>query len=469
MPPRLSGAAQPSLIARFARSFAAASLGEVRSMMTLAVPVVAAEVGWFAMSLVDTVMVGPLGPAAIGAVGTGNILFMTLMVFGFGTLLALDTFVSQSYGAGRIDECHRWLFAGLQLALLLSVFLMLASALGLALMPAIGFHPDVLVELNAYARPLMWSAPPLLAYVVFRRYLQAMNIVRPVMIALLAANLINLLGNWAFIYGHLGMPAMGIKGSAYATVISRIVLAVSLFGVILHNERGTPSGLHDVPFRWETDRVWRLFSLGWPAALQITLEVGVFATASALAARIGPLASAANQVVLNIAGLIFMIPFGLGSAAAVRVGQAIGRGDPDGMRRAGWTALALGSIVMTGSAVLFLVMPAALIRIYSTDPGVVELGIVLLFICSVFQLFDGLQTVATGALRGLGDTRTPMVFNLIGHWLIGLPIGYVLCFNRNWGVAGLWAGLSTGLILIGAALLVAWNVKSRAKVLMEAA
>ena len=445
-----------------------AALGEVRSMMTLAGPVVMAELGWFAMSLVDTIMVGPLGPAAIGAVGTGNILFMTLMVFGFGTLLALDTFVSQSFGAGRIDECHRWLFSGLQLALVLSVLLMLVSAAGLALLPAVGFHPDVLVQLNAYAGPLMWSAPPLLAYVVFRRYLQAMNIVRPVMIALVAANLINLLGNWALIYGHLGMPAMGIKGSAYATVISRIVLAAGLFCVILYNERDNPSGLHDVPLRWEAERVWRIFRLGWPAAMQITLEVGVFAVASALAARIGPMASAANQVVLNIAGLIFMIPFGLGSAAAVRVGQAIGRRDPDGMRRAGWTALALGSIVMSGSALLFLAMPATLIRVYSSDPGVIELGIILLFICSVFQLFDGLQTVATGALRGLGDTRTPMVFNLIGHWLIGLPIGYLLCFNRDWGVAGLWTGLSIGLILIGASLLVAWNAKSRAKVLMEA-
>src|SRR5687768_8662431 len=177
------------------RRLSQASLGEVRSMMTLAVPVVMAEIGWFAMSLVDTVMVGPLGPAAIGAVGTGSILFMTLMVFGFGTLLALDTFVSQSYGAGRIDECHRWLFAGLQLALLLSVGLMLAAVAGIALLPAVGFHPDVLVDLKAYAGPLVWSAPPLLAYVVFRRYLQAMNIVRPVMIALVAANVMNLFVN----------------------------------------------------------------------------------------------------------------------------------------------------------------------------------------------------------------------------------------------------------------------------------
>jgi len=437
-------------------------------MLTLAVPVVLAEVGWFAMSIVDTVMVGPLGPAALGAVGTGSILFMTLMVFGFGTLLALDTFVSQSFGAGRTDECHRWLFAGLQLALVLSVVLMAASAAGLALLPAFGFHPDLLEALNAYTRPLLWSAPPLLAYVVFRRYLQAMNIVRPVMIALVAANLMNLLGNWMLIYGHFGFPAMGVVGSAYATVASRVVLAISLFGVIVYRERDTPSGLHDVPFQWEVRRMWRIFQLGWPAALQITLEVGVFAAASALAGRIGPLASAANQVVLNIAGLIFMIPFGLGSAAAVRVGQAVGRRDLAGVRRSGWVALSLASIVMTGSAVLFLAAPEMLMRVYSSDIRVIELGIVLLFICSVFQLFDGLQTVATGALRGLGDTRTAMFVNLVGHWLIGLPIGYVLCFNRGWGVAGLWTGLSIGLILIGSSLLLAWGVKSRARVLMEA-
>jgi len=445
-----------------------ASRVEVRSMMRLAVPVVLAEMGWFTMSLVDTIMVGPLGPAAIGAVGTGSILFMTLMVFGFGTLLALDTFVSQSFGAGRIDECHRWLFAGVQLAAILSVVLLGASVAGIAALPAVGFHPDLVGDLTSYMAHLVWSGPPLLAYVVFRRYLQAMNLVRPIMVALVAANLMNAFVNWVLIFGNLGMPAMGVAGAAYATVVSRVVLAASLLGIILYNERDNPSGLHDVPFRWEGDRVWRLFHLGWPAALQITLEVGVFAAASALAARIGPLASAANQVVLNIAGFIFMIPYGLGSAAAVRVGQAVGRRDTPGVRRAGWAALAIASMVMTLAAVLFLTAPSALIRVYSTDATVIELGIVLLFICSVFQLFDGLQTVATGALRGLGDTRTPMMLNLVGHWAIGLPIGYVLCFNRGWGVAGLWAGLSVGLILIGASLLMVWHVKSRAVVFKEA-
>lgn len=435
--------------------------GELRPMLRLAVPVVLAELGWFAMSIVDTVMVGPLGPAAIGAVGTGSILFMTLMVFGFGTLLALDTFVAQSFGAGRIDECHRWLFAGLQLAAVLAVVLMSVAGVGVWLLPAFGFHEDLLPALQAYVDVLIWSAPPLFAYVVFRRYLQAMNLVRPIMVALVAANIMNALANWVLVYGHWGFPALGVRGAAWATVVSRVALAASLFGVVVYQERERPSGLHDVPFAWDPDRMWRLFRLGWPAAVQITLEVGVFAAASALAGRIAPLAAAANQVVLNIAGAVFMIPFGLSSAAAVRVGQAVGRRDPAGMRRAGWMAVSLSCGVMTLSAVLFYTMPEQLIRIYTRDPDVIAVGVTVLFICAVFQLFDGLQTVTTGALRGLGDTRTPMVANLIGHWVIGLPAGYLLCFQRGWGVAGLWTGLSIGLILIGSMLLWVWSWRSR--------
>ncbi|MCC7185750.1 MAG: MATE family efflux transporter, partial [Acidobacteria bacterium] len=276
-----------------------------------------------------------------------------------------------------------------------------------------------------------------------------------------AANLMNVAANWIFIYGRFGAPALGVVGAAVATVLSRVVLALTLFGVIVYHERQRPSGLHDVPFVWDPSRVWQLFRLGFPAALQITLEVGVFAAASALAGRIAPLAAAANQVVLNIAGFVFMIPFGISSAAAVRVGQAVGRRDPVGVRRAGWTALGLATGVMSVSAVLFLAMPEALLRIYTDDPTVIDLGVVLLFLCAVFQLFDGLQTVATGALRGLGDTRTPMVTNLVGHWALGLPIGYYLCFFRGWGVAGLWTGLSIGLIFVGAVLLFVWKAKAQ--------
>jgi MATE family multidrug resistance protein len=431
-------------------------------MLRLAGPVIAAEVGWLMMGIVDTIMVGPLGPSAIGAVGAGTILFLTVIMIGFGMLLALDTFVAQSFGAGRIDDCHRWLVAGVQLAAVLSVLLMVVSLGGVMLLPLIGFHPDVLALLKPYMTHLVWSTPPLLAYVVFRRYLQAMNLARPVMVALVLANITNVLACWVLIYGKLGMPALGVVGAAYATVFSRLVMAVFLFVVIVSRERDHPSGLREIPFAIDWPRIKAIVRLGSPAAGQILLEVGVFAAASALAATIAPAAAAAHQIVLNIVGLIFMVPYGLGTAAAVRVGQAVGRRDPDGARAAGWTALALAAGTMVCSAVLFTVAPRLLLYGFTSDTAVLEVGVSLFLVASVFQLFDGIQTVTTGALRGLGNTKTPMLVNLVGHWGIGLPIAWVLCFHRGWGVQGLWAGLAIGLILIGSTLLQVWRTESRA-------
>jgi MATE family multidrug resistance protein len=434
--------------------------GELRPMLRLALPVIAAEVGWISMGLVDTLMVGRLGPAAIGAVGTGSILYMAVMVVGFGTLYSLDTFVSQSFGAGRIDECHRWLFAGVQVAAVLAIVLGGLSILLVWQLPAFGLHPDVLVLIRPYLTQLLWSTPPLLAYAVFRRYLQAMHIVRPVMYALVVANLVNLGANWVLIYGHLGFPALGVVGSAWSTVLARVALAVFLFVVIVRRERAHPSGLHDVPFVWDGPRNWRIVRLGVPAAGQIVLEVGVFAAASALAGRIAPAALAAHQIVLNIVSFIFMAPLGFSSAAAVRVGHAVGRGDPAGARRSGWTALALTTALMCVSATVLAVAPWWLMRLFTSDAGVILTGIGLLRVAAVFQLFDGVQAVATGALRGLGNTHTPMFVNLVGHWMMGLPLAYVLCFSRGLGAQGLWMGLAFGLIVTGVVLLAVWHRQS---------
>jgi MATE family multidrug resistance protein len=435
---------------------------ELKPMLRLAGPVIVAELGWVGMGIVDTIVVGPLGPAAIGAVGTGSTLFFSVSVLGMGTLLALDTFVAQSFGAGRVDDCHRWLFAGIQLAAVMSIGLVAVSIAGVALLPRAGLHADVIVLLQPYLRALLWSAPPLLLYTVFRRYLQAMNAVRPVMVVLVTANLINAAGNWALIYGHLGAPALGVVGSAYATLAARLYMAGALWIVILLRERTTPSGLHDVPFAIDAAKMWRLVTLGLPAAVQIMLEVGVFAAVSTLAATIAPLAVAANQIVLNIASFFFMVPYGLSSAAAVRVGQAFGRRDPDGMRAAGWTALALALVFAGCMSIVFSTMPRPLLRIFTTDASLLRLGVRLLLLCALFQAFDGFQTVSTGALRGLAETRLPMIANLVGHWFIGLPLAYFLCFTRGWGVLGLWTGLSTSLMLIGTTLLVVWHLRSRA-------
>jgi MATE family multidrug resistance protein len=434
---------------------------ELRAMASLAWPVILAEIGWVLMGIVDTIIVGPLGPAAIGAVGTGSTMFFAVMVLGIGTLFALDTFVAHSYGAGRLDDCHRWLYTGLQLATVMSVLLVAAGLVGVRLLSWSGIQPDVLALLQPYLTALLWSAPPLLYYTVLRRYLQAMNVVRPILWAVVVANLINAGANVVLVYGHLGAPAMGVIGSAYATLIARVALVGMFWWVVAARERAQPTGLSRVPFQWRFEPMWRLARLGAPAALQIALEVGVFAAAAALAGRISAAALAANQIVLNIAGFFFMVPFGLSSAAAVRVGQSMGRGDVVGVRRAGWSALGLAFAFALIVATLFVATPAAFIRIFTSEPSVLQTGALLLLACAVFQPFDSFQAVSTGALRGLGDTRTPMLANLAGHWCLGLPLGYVLCFMRGWGVFGLWVGLCTGLIAIGSVLVIAWHVRSR--------
>jgi MATE family multidrug resistance protein len=208
-------------------------------------------------------------------------------------------------------------------------------------------------------------------------------------------------------------------------------------------------------------RMKRLVTLGAPAASQVTLEVGAFAAATALAGRLDPIASAANQIALNVASLAFMVPLGLASAAAVRVGHAVGAGEARRAARAGWTALAVGGATMAAIGVALFAWPGPMIRAFTTDVRVVEIGVGLLAIAAAFQLFDGTQAVATGVLRGLGETRTPMIMNVVGHWVLGLPIGYALCFTFGWGVTGLWIGLSIGLIFVAVTLTAAWAGRTR--------
>lgn len=429
---------------------------ELGPMVALATPVVLAELGWMTMGIVDTLMVGRISADAIGAVGLASVLFFAISVFAMGLLLGLDPLVAQAFGAGRIDECHRWLIDGVWLSLLVSVPMVAVLLAVDASLDAWGLPAGVLALARPYMAILTWSLPPLLLYASFRRYLQAMSVVRPVMLALAVANVVNLAANWLLIFGHLGAPALGVSGSAYSTLLARIFMAGSLLVAILEHEKRTTPRLWATAFGIDVARLRQLFRLGLPAAGQAALEVGVFAAATALAGRVSASGLAAHQVALNMASLTFMVPYGVSSAAAVRVGQAVGRRDARGVAAAGWTAIVIGVGFMALGATAFLVMPRLLFRAFTSDRGVIELGATLLFVAAVFQLFDGLQAVTTGALRGLGDTRTPMLWNLAGHWFIGLPLGYSLCFVVGMGVIGLWWGLSAGLMTCGIALLVAW-------------
>jgi len=428
-------------------------------MLALAVPLVLAELGWMAMSIVDTLMVGrlPNSAVAIGAVSLGSILFHTGTIFGGAILLSLDTVVSQAYGARRLDECHRTLWSALHLCAVLVPLLMLVNVAVASSLGPFGVNPDIRPSASSYIRILNWGTLPLMLYFAFRRYLQGMGIVRPVMFTLISANLINLFGNWVLIYGHLGFRAMGTDGSAWATGLARIYMAGVLIACALYYDRARHSGMLRVSPAPDWKRLAGLLRLGLPAATHVVLEIGVFGLATALIAKLDAASLAAHQIALNAASVTFMVPLGISSAAAVRVGHLIGERKPLAAGRAGWSALGCGVAFMTCAAIAFLAVPTEITRFYTPDPTVIHLSVTLLAIAAAFQMFDGCQIVAAGALRGTGNTRTPMLCNLFFYWFVGLPAGYALCFHAKWGAAGLWIGLCIGLILIGSVLLVVWR------------
>lgn len=422
-------------------------------MVRLATPLVLAEVGWMLMGVVDTMVVGRVSAEAIGAVSLGTMIFYAIGIFAGGLLLGMDTFVSQAFGGGDLEDCRRLLINGIWLAVLLMIPVMAAIYLSIPLLGAIGINPAVFQQTGPYMRALNWSTPGLLLYFGFRRYLQSVNVVRPVMITLISANLVNLFANWVLVFGNLGAPKMGAEGAGWATCLSRAYMAVVLGVVIFRHDRG----LWHAKWKPDFERVRGLLRLGVPAAGQMGLEMAVFATITVMIGKLTASALAGHQIAMTTVSMTFMMPLGISSAAAVRVGQALGRGDPESAARSGWTALGLGGSVMSAAALMLLFAPHLIARLFTPDAAIIAAGVLLLRVAAFFQLFDGFQVVATGALRGAGDTRTPMICHFAGYWVIGLPLGTLLCFHFGLGAQGLWIGLSTGLILIGIVLVLVWR------------
>ncbi len=426
-------------------------------MFALAAPLVFTELGWMAMGIVDTMFVGRVSADAIGAVSLGTAVFYAFAIFASGLQLGLDTLVSQSFGAGELEDCHHSLVSGIWLALLLIPGVMVAVWLFVPLMARFGIDAGVLRDADPYIRALNWSTAPLLLFFCLRRYLQSVGIVRPILMILITANLVNAAGNWIFVFGNLGAPRLGAEGAGWSTCVSRVyMLAAMILTVWLRDHKA-----FTVSWRPDWRRIGILLKLGLPAAVQIGLETSVFATVTILIGKLGSDILAGHQIALTVASTTFMMPLGISSAAAVRVGHAIGRRDPEGASRAGWTALLFGAGVMSIAALVLLSFPQAIARLFTPQAAIIAAAIPLLQVAAFFQLFDGLQITATGALRGAGDTRTPMLCHFAGYWILGLPLGAFLCFRESLGAVGLWMGLSAGLITIGLVLLWFWRRKAR--------
>jgi len=430
---------------------------EFRPMLRLATPLVLAELAWMSMGIVDSIMAGRLGAAALGAGSLGTMIFYPIVIAGTGMLLGMDTLVAQAHGANNPREARRSLIAGLWLGLALAPVTSLPILALMPLLRAAGTNPHVMELLVPYTKALLWGVACLMFYAALRRYLQAIDVVKPVMFAVVSANLINIFGNWLLMYGHWGFRAMGLEGSGWSTSISRLYMALVLLGAVLHHE--AKSGNLLFAMRWSPDiaRIRQLALLGLPAALQILFEGAVFGIVTVLAATLDEVSLAAHSIAVQVIATTFMVPLGISSAAAVRVGQAVGRKDPRGVAVAGWTALLLSTLFMGTAGIAMALAPRSIVRLFIADTAVIASGAVLVRMAALFELFDGFQIVSTGALRGLGDTRSPMLAHLIGYWALGLPVIYVLCYPLRRGVVGIWVGLTAALILIGTTLVAAWS------------
>lgn len=439
-------------------------LSDFRQTLHLALPLIMAEVGWMSMGVVDTIMVGrmPDSAIAIGATGLGQSLYHVIVFLGAGMLLGMDTYVAQAFGRRDLRDAHKSLLNGIVLALLLTPILMIAVSFWPMLMLRFGVSATLVGPMRPFLLALNWGTLPLLGYFALRRYLQAVNVVLPIMFALISANIVNAVGDWALIYGHLGFHAEGITGSGWSTCFARVymmlVLAITL--VWVESKRGADPSFSTPSLRIDLARIWALLKLGAPAGGQILVEIGAFSMATAICGKLGAVPLSGHEIALNCAAFTFMVPYGVSSAAAVRVGQQLGHHDPEGARRAGWSAIALGVAFMACSGVVFVSIPKIIARAFSPDPAVVRVGATLLLVAAAFQLFDGVQVVTTGALRGAGDTKTPMLANFVAYWFIGIPLGYFLCFRLGWGALGIWIGLCVGLMIIGSALLITWHKRT---------
>ncbi len=413
------------------------------TVVRLATPVVLVQIGMMLMGTVDAMMLGRYSERALAAGALGNSVSFGLIVFPMGVLMALDPLVAQAYGADSHVRIGKHFKQGLVLAAVLSVPLSAVMWQTEGALLLTGQRPEIAADSAAYIRVIAAGNLPFLLFVAVRQTLQAMSLVRPAAIAIVLANLVNVAANYTLIFGHFGFPALGVVGSAWATSISRWVMLLGLVAAAAPTVRRYLAGA------WRqvlgARAFWQPLRLGIPIGVQISLEMWLFAAVALLMGNLGPRELAAHQIALTLAALAFMVPLGISGAAATRVGNAIGRGDAGGARRSALVCLALGTAVMSLSALTFALAPHHLSRWFTPEAGVIAVAVLLLPVAAAFQIFDGLQVVAIGALRGAADTRFPAIIALVGYWFLGLPLGAFLAFRADSGPRGLWWGLTMGL------------------------
>ena len=442
-------------------------LDELRAMLTLAWPLVLANLTQQAIQATDVLMMGRLGAAQLaGAILALNLTF-TLNLLLLGLLTASSPMMARALGqrSNAVRDVRRTFRAGLWLLLLaMPPYWLLLWHVG-AIMRAFGQSAELADIGQTFLRSYMWSTAPWLLFQLLRNFVAALERPQSVLWLSLGGIAFNALLSWSLMFGHFGMPALGIVGGGIGSSLSWLAMCGALALVVRSDRKFRRFHLFGRWWRYDGERVRSMVRLGWPIGLTMALEMGVFALAAYFMGWIGSPAVAAHAVALQIAALTFMVPLGLGQAATVRVGLAMGRGDQAGVSRAGWTAWLIGVGFMGLMALAMWLAPRWLVTLFLTDiPAntmVIALAVSFLKVAAAFQLVDAAQVIGAGMLRGLHDTRWPLMFALFGYWGVGLGIGSWLAFARDWQGVGIWVGLASGLGVVAVLMLWRWTRRAQ--------
>jgi MATE family multidrug resistance protein len=435
------------------------SLGrELAATARLAGPLIGGQLTLVGMSFTDTVMAGRLDAAALGAVAVGSSVWASIMLFSTGVLMVLAPSVAQAEGAGerhRVAPLTRQTF---WVSLGLAAIAMVVAANLRPFLELLRVEPVIVPAAAGYLEALCWGVPAWAVYMVLRNMSEGLGATRPTLYFGLLGLAVNVPADWVLMYGKLGLPALGAVGCGYATAG---VWWLQLTGLAIYV--GRRPGYRDLDLfgRLEPpsrEAIGRILRLGLPVGVSLLMEVSMFTMVALMIGTMGTVMVAGHQVTLNFAALTFMVPLGLSMATSVRVGNALGRRDPAGVRLAARAGYALALCSQTVSATLMLAVPGWIAGIYTDDPAVVAIAVQLLFLAAIFQLSDGIQVSSAGILRGLNDTRVPMLITIVAYWLVGLPLGAVLGFRLELGARGMWIGMIAG--LTAAALLLALRYRA---------
>lgn len=439
---------------------------ELRATFALAWPLVIAQLAQTALSTTDVIMMGWLGPRPLAAGTLATTFLMPFLLFGIGIVGAVAPLMAQARGARDIKSIRRIARQGFWVGILLAILLVPVILQIRPVLLVLGQDPTITGRAEEYIQIAAWMLFPGLAIIVLRSLLSAFEATRIILAITLGGVLVNAVGNYLLMFGTLGLPRLELRGAAISTVVTNIVMLALMLTYVLRHRRFRR--FHVLLRFWKPDwpRFREVFRIGTPIGLTVLAEVGLFTAAALLMGRIGTDEIAAHAIALQCASMAFMVPLGLGIAATVRVGHAYGRSDPEGIRKAGWTAFALGVGFMALASITFLTMGPVIVA-WFLDPrepenaNALRLAATFLVVAGVFQLVDGAQVVAAHALRGLSDTKIPMLLAILGYWGVGLPTSYILGLVVGWGGVGIWIGLAAGLAFVAVVLVSRFTLRER--------